>query len=107
MLADELYVIGERQRDDERHDHEQREVDGDREEPLAPDQLGPRAQSRRRAAEQDDREQHDPHHLVERPQPVAARVVPKRLRRRGRHGHGRGFADRRWRGFRGWRGGRL
>ena len=98
MLAYELFVIAKRQRDDEGDDAEQREVDGDREEPLAPDQLGPGAQSRRRAAEQDDGEQHDPHHLVEHPQPVAARVVPERLRSRGRHGHGHGFADRRWRG---------
>ena len=45
VLADELFVIGERQRDDEGDDREQREVDDDREEPVAPDPLGPGAQS--------------------------------------------------------------
>ena len=67
MLAHELFVIGERQRDHEGHDREQREVDNDREEPVAPNPLGPRAQFGGQAAEQDGREQRDRHHLLEHP----------------------------------------
>ena len=67
MLPHELLVVGERQRDHEGHDREQREVDDDREEPVAPDPLGPPAQSGGEAAEQDGREQRHREHLLEHP----------------------------------------
>ena len=107
MLANELFVVGERQRDDGGDDCEQRKVDNDREEPVAPDQPGPRTQAGGRATEEDGGEQHDRQHLVEHPQSIAARVVAKRRWCRRRHSDRCRFADGCRRRSRGWRAGRL
>ncbi len=85
VLAHELLVVGARQIDHVRDHREDREVDGDDEEPLASDPHRPVPHARREPREQNQGRQHEAPDGIGHPEDDAAAIAGHRLLTRLRH----------------------